>query len=401
MKLSLNKNLNPRNKFLSTILAFAVIPISGLATDIYLPSMPEMALNLGLSEAKIQLTLSLFLISYGISQFFIGAIADAFGRYNISLISLFLFVLSFYWTAQTDNIYVIYFNRIVQGILAGCAVVSKRAYFVDVYEGDERKHYLSIMTIVWSLAPIIAPFIGGYLQTHFGWKSNFLVLAFYAGILFILELLFSGETLKEKKEFQLKPLTKEFQFMFSTKDFLYGMLLCGISYSMVMLYNLSGPFIIEHQLGFNALVTGYASLVMGLAWMLGGFLGRAMIKRAFLPKIRNANFIQMALILVMFATSFWVSNLYTLVVFAFLIHLTAGFIFNNYFGYCLGRFPKSAGIAGGLTGGVAFVLTSALSYGVVALLRPISQDILSLGYFILAILGLLILTIVKIKKAYL
>ena len=134
------KRIAAKNKFIATVLAFAVIPISGLATDIYLPSMPEMATHLGLSETRIQLTLSLFLISYGISQFFVGAIADAFGRYWLSLVSLFLFVISFYWTAHTGNIYVIYFNRIIQGVLAGCAVVSKRAFFVDVYEGDERKH---------------------------------------------------------------------------------------------------------------------------------------------------------------------------------------------------------------------------------------------------------------------
>lgn len=396
----INKTLKEKNKFLATILAFAVIPISGLATDIYLPSMPEMAIKLGLPENKIQLTLSLFLISYGICQFFIGTIADAFGRYRLSIVSLFLFVLSFYWTAHTENIYVIYFNRIIQGALAGCAVVSKRAFFVDVYEGDQRKHYLSVMTIVWSLAPIIAPFIGGYLQTHFGWESNFKVLAVYAALVLLLELLFSGETLRERKAFHMPSLVKEFEVMFKTPDFFYGMLMCGISYGMVMFYNLSGPFIIEHQLGFSAVVTGYASLIMGLAWMTGGFVGRAMIKKAFLPKIRNANFLQLFFIVLMFLSSYWISDLYSLVIFAFVSHLTAGFIFNNYFSYCIGRFPKSAGIAGGLTGGIAFVFTSVLSYAVVAMLHPFTQRELSVGYFIIAILGLIVLSIVGFRKLH-
>lgn len=394
------KDLALKNRGIATVLAFAVIPISGLATDIYLPSMPSMAVSLGLSEAKIQLTLSLYLISYGIAQFLLGAVADAFGRYRMSLIALFLFVLSFYWTAHTGNIYVIYFNRIAQGIFAACAVVSKRAFFVDVYEGEERRHYLSIMTIVWSLAPIVAPFIGGYLQTRLGWQSNFSALAIYAGLLFLLELVFSGETLKTKKSFQSKILAQEFAVMLGTKDFLFGMLMCGVSYSMVMFYNLSGPFIIEHQLGFSAVTTGYSSLIMGLAWMFGGFLGRAMMKSAFLPKIRNANFVQLLLIVAMFLTSDWMSNLYSLVFFAFLIHLTAGFIFNNYFSYCLGRFPKSAGITGGLTGGVAFALTSALSYAVAAIVHPSSQEWLSVGYFVMGVLGLVILTVIKIKKAH-
>lgn len=61
--------LKQKNKFIATILAFAVIPMSGLATDIYLPSMPSMATELHQTESNIQLTLSIFLISYGLTQF--------------------------------------------------------------------------------------------------------------------------------------------------------------------------------------------------------------------------------------------------------------------------------------------------------------------------------------------
>lgn len=172
--------LKEKNKFIATVLAFAVIPMSGLATDIYLPSMPSMAIELHQPESNIQLTLSIFLISYGLTQFFAGSIVDSFGRYKISMISLALFVVSFLITATTQNIFVIYAMRVLQGMLSGFAVVSKRAFFVDVYDGEERKHYLSIMTIVWSVGPIIAPFIGGYLQKIFGWQSNFYVLAGYS-----------------------------------------------------------------------------------------------------------------------------------------------------------------------------------------------------------------------------
>lgn len=395
-----NKKLKSSNKAIATILAFSVIPISGLATDIYLPSMPEMASELHLPETKIQLTLSLFLISYGLAQFFAGAVVDAFGRYKVSIISLFLFIFSFWWTAQTESIYVIYLMRIVQGILSGFAVVSKRAYFVDVYEGEQRKHFLSIMTIVWSLAPIVAPFIGGYLQSNFGWQSNFIAMSVYCALVLVFELIFSGETLTKKSPFNLGFLFHEFRRMFKAPDFFYGMLMCGISYGLVMFYNLCGPFIIEHRLGFSAITTGYVSLLMGFAWMCGGFLGKFLINKSFLPKIRYANFAQIALIIVMFASSFWISNLYTLAIFAFLIHVTAGFIFNNYFTYCMGRFPDSAGIAGGLTGGMAFIVTSALSYGVVAAVKPISQDFVAVGYFVMALLGLAILSLVKIRKAH-
>jgi multidrug resistance protein len=392
--------LKEKNKFIATILAFAVIPMSGLATDIYLPSMPSMATELHQPESNIQLTLSIFLISYGLTQFFAGSIVDSFGRYRISMVSLALFVASFLITATTQNIFVIYAMRVLQGILSGFAVVAKRAFFVDVYEGEERKHYLSIMTIVWSVGPIIAPFIGGYLQKSFGWQSNFYVLAGYSLLLLILEFVFSGETLKKRNPFRFEFLIKEYNSMFKAKDFFYGMIMCGLSYSMIMFFNLCGSFIIEHKMGYSEVVAGYVSLILGFAWMAGGFLGKALINRAFLPKIRNANFIQLLLIAVMFAASYFSNNIYSLVAFAFMIHVTAGFIFNNYFSYCIGRFPDSAGIAGGLTGGVAFIITSAISYGIVAVIRPQIQLQVAEGYLVLGLLGLFILSMIKWRKAH-
>jgi len=392
--------LKEKNKFIATVLAFAVIPMSGLATDIYLPSMPSMATELGLPESSIQLTLSIFLISYGLTQFFAGSIVDSFGRFRVSAVSLALFVVSFLVTAFTRDIFVIYAMRILQGILSGFAVVSKRAFFVDVYEGEQRKHYLSIMTIVWSVGPIIAPFIGGYLQKLFGWQSNFYVLAGYSFLLLILELVFSGETLKIKKPFHFDYVLKEYALMFRTKDFFYGMLMCGVSYAMVIFFNLCGAFIIEHKMGYSEVVAGYVSLILGFAWMSGGFIGKALIKKAFLPKIRYANFIQIFLILMMILFSYFIHTIYALVAFAFVIHVTAGFIFNNYFAYCIGRFPDSAGIAGGLTGGVAFIITSAISYGIVALIKPEIQLEVAEGYFVLGILGLIILSITKWRKAH-
>lgn len=392
--------LTEKNKFIATILAFAMIPMSGLATDIYLPSMPSMAKDLHLPESSIQLTLSLFLISYGLTQFVAGSIVDSFGRYKITLISLVLFVISFMITASTENIWVVYAMRILQGILSGFAVVAKRAFFVDVYEGEERKHYLSIMTIVWSVGPIIAPFIGGYLQKIFGWQSNFYVLAGYSLLLLIFEFLFSGETLKVRKNLSINLLVKEYDTMFKAKDFFYGMLMCGLSYSMIMFFNLCGSFIIEHKMGYSEVVAGYVSLILGFAWMLGGFFGKALINRAFLPKLRAANFLQLALIILMFVASFFLNTIYSLVIFAFVIHVTAGFIFNNYFTYCIGRFPNSAGIAGGLTGGTVFILTSAISYGMVTLLKPQIQMEVAEGYFLMGVLGLFVLSLIKFRKAH-
>ena len=179
--------MKKHNQGVATILAFALIPLSGFATDIYIPSLPTMARDLQVGSIEVQLTLSLFLISYGVSQLFVGSFLDSFGRYKPGLYALVIFALSCLVIATTRNIYLIYLMRIIHGLTVGIIVVAKRAYFVDVYSGEKLKHYLSLFTIIWSAGPIVAPFVGGYLQTAFGWESNFYLLAGMALIFALLE----------------------------------------------------------------------------------------------------------------------------------------------------------------------------------------------------------------------
>ncbi|MEE1944734.1 multidrug effflux MFS transporter [Pedobacter sp. KR3-3] len=387
----LSQKLQPKNKKIATFIAFLLIPLSGLITDMYLPSMPHMAVELHQTENAIQLTLALFLISYGLAQFITGSLVDSYGRYRPTLIALAIFIISNFVIVLTKQIEVIYAMRIVQGITTGFIVVAKRAYFVDVYEGEERKKYLSSLSIVWSSAPVIAPFIGGYLQQYFNWQANFYVLAIYGIVVLVLEAIFSGETVPEYRPFRLPSMMKDYKTMLSTPLFLYGIFIIGLCYGTTMVFGLSGSFIIEHQFGYSPVVAGYAALMMGLAWMCGGLLGKALIQKPFIPKIRIANLLQLIFIAGMLLSAQWFNNIFTLIFFAFLIHVCVGFIFNNYFAYCLGRFPQMAGVASGLSGGANFIITSICSYTVVGVLHPQSQLGLSYGYLFIGLLAFLLL----------
>jgi len=384
-----SKRLHPKNHFIATILAYALVPLSGFATDVYLPSFPQMASQLQVAEHSIQITLSLYLVSYGLFQIISGILVDAYGRYRLCLAALLLFSASCLVITITDSMMIIYLMRVIQGICTAFTVVAARAFFMDVYEeSPKKKTYLSLMTVVWSAGPIIAPFVGGYLQNIFGWRSNFDFLALYGFILFLFLLIFSGETIKHRMKANFSVVGKSYRTILSAKDFVFGIFIIGISYAMIMLFSLSGPFIIEHRMGYSPVVMGYVALILGIAWMCGGFMGKELINKGLVQKIKIAYMVQILLVVLMIATPYFISNIYTIVLFAFLIHITAGFIFNNYFTYCLGRFPQLAGIAGGVTGGFAYSFTSVLSYGAVAILKPNSQATIGIGYLIIALLGI-------------
>lgn len=382
--------LKEKNKKAATLISFLLIPLSGLITDMYIPSMPHMATDLHRSESAIQLTLTLFLVSYGIAQFITGSLTDSYGRYRLTMLSLVIFILSNFVVVATKSIEVIYAMRVVQGIATGFIVVAKRAFFVDVYDGKERKHYLSLMSIVWSAAPVAAPFIGGYLQQYFNWQANFYVLAIYGVLMLILEWIFSGETARVFRPLRINAILDDYKIMFRDRMFLYGIIICGLSYGTTMIFGLAGAFIIEHQMRYPPVVAGYASLAMGLAWMCGGFLGKATIHKTLLPKLRLSNALQLVITIAMIASSMLAANIYTLIIFAFGIHICVGFIFNNYFAFCLGRFPEMAGVTSGLSGGATFIITAVASYAVVGILHPASQSVLGCSYLIMGVAALFI-----------
>jgi multidrug resistance protein len=386
-----------KHRGISNLLAFALIPLSGFATDVYLPSMPTMSKMLHISNIQVQFTLTFFLVSYGISQLFIGSILDSFGRYRIGVTSLLIFAMASIAIATTHNIYVIYLMRIIHGITVGGIVVAKRAYFIDLFSGEKLKHYLSLFSIIWSTGPIVAPFIGGYLQSAFGWESNFYFLAAFALAFAILELIFSGESLSHYVQFDIRKIAGVYLEMFKTTSFILGLAMLGFAYSMVMIYNMTGPFIIEHALKLSPIIAGYGSLILGFAWMTGGFIGKATISSPLLKKAKVNLILQLLFAILMLLSVRWVSNIYSLIFFVFLIHVGGGYTFNNFFTYCLGRFPKNGGIVSGLTGGINYVIVSIVSSGVVIAFP--AKDEYNLGFSYLMLIIASILTFVLLRKS--
>jgi MFS family permease len=380
-----------QHAYVSLVMTFIIIPLSGFATDMYIPSLPNMASSLHVSALQAQIILSLFLVSYGISQLVVGSLLDAFGRHNLSIGAMFIFALTCLIIAKTNNIYLIYAMRIIHGVCIAIIIVAKRAFFVDVYTGDKLKSYLSAFTIIWSTGPIIAPFIGGYLQDAYGWQSNFYFLAVYSFSMGILEIIFSVETLKTTTEFSLKRVVRIYEKMIRTISFTRGLMMLGLAGSMLMVYNLTGVFILEHKMGLTPVMAGYGSLLSGIAWMTGGIIGKTTIKRPLYKKLFINNGLQVLFVLIMLGSYSLLNSWYFFIVFVFIIHTTAGYTYNNYFTFSMSKFPEYAGIAGGLSGGVSYILMSLLSYSIIYFIPARDPLNLSFSYMILILLSTIVL----------
>ncbi|MDR2236865.1 MAG: MFS transporter [Chryseobacterium sp.] len=385
---------------LITIMAFVSIPLSGFVTDIYLPSFPSMAKEMQVSEKDIQITLTSYLLSYGISQLFVGGILDSIGRYRPKLLALFLLIISSILITMTDSIFLICLLRILQGMAVSVLVVATRAIFVDIYDSEKVKHYLSYFTITWSCGPILAPFLGGYLEKMFNWHANFHFLALYAGILFLFEWFFSGESLPQKKKQDLSENISLYKMMLKNRIFMLGIIILGLSYSIVMLFNITGPFIIENTFHFTPVVIGYCTLILGFSWMIGGFIGKRRLKLDFKERILQPIILQLILIAGLIITSSFTQSLFIMVPFAFFIHICSGILFTSFFTTSMLYFPKNAGTAGGLMGGLVYVITSVTSFIISVSGTVTDQSGLSWRYLIIALflLGIILTMNQAVKK---
>ncbi|WP_224746569.1 MFS transporter [Mucilaginibacter rigui] len=385
------KTIKEKNRPIATFLAFALIPLSGFATDIYIPSLPAMATQLHVSTAAVQLSLIVFLISSGISQLFVGSLLDSYGRYNPGRLALVAFILASFAIAVSHHILLVYVMRVIQGIAVAAIVVGKRAYFIDTYSGEKLKHYTSLFSIVWAAAPIIAPFLGGFLQDNFGWQANFYFLGFFTLAILMLELIYGGESLKYFQPFKAGTIFHIYRETFRTVDYTLGLIIISLAYAMLIVYGLTSPFVIEHVFQRSPVVTGFSSLFSGMALMSGGIISKLLIRKPLVGKLTIAILLQVLFAATMMLSGLYKANLWTFVAFTLAVHFLSGFIFNNAFAYCLGRFSKNAGIVSGITGGALFIVTSIISYGIVNVLEIRDQHMLGMAYLIFAGLAVIVL----------
>jgi DHA1 family bicyclomycin/chloramphenicol resistance-like MFS transporter len=161
----------------------ALIALGPLTMDAYLPAMPTMARAFGVSIVTINYTISIYLIGFGVGQFFGGAISDQIGRKSVGLFGLALYVAASLGIAYADSIHLVLFLRVLQALGGGSASVICFAAIRDVYPPQEAGQKFAAVMLIMLIAPLVAPIAGALLLT-FSWRAVFACLVIY-GLLLI------------------------------------------------------------------------------------------------------------------------------------------------------------------------------------------------------------------------
>ncbi len=253
-----------------SVIAFLtmVVALGPISTDLYLPSLPSIGIDLATDTSGVQLTLSVFLIGFAVSQLIYGPLSDRYGRRPVLLAALLIYLAATVACGLADSIEWLIGARFVQALGACAGPVVGRAVVRDVFGRDRSARVLSYMGLAMSLAPAIGPIIGGYLETGFGWRANFVALGIFgivslAGIWALLpetnnQLNLSatqpGKLLTNYLLLARNPLYMGYVFL---STFSYAGIFSFISGSAFVLINTMGLSPSDYGLCFAAVVIGY------------------------------------------------------------------------------------------------------------------------------------------------
>ena len=167
---------------LATLLA-GLAMLGPFSIDAYLPAFPLIMANLHASPIEVQQTLTAYMLAFAAMVLWHGALSDAFGRRNVILVSLVVFAIGTFGCAAASTVHYLWVFRIMQGVSAGAGVVVGRAIIRDLYAGAPAARLLSMVTMIFSIAPALAPVLGGWIVTWFDWRAIFLALSAYTVVL--------------------------------------------------------------------------------------------------------------------------------------------------------------------------------------------------------------------------
>jgi DHA1 family bicyclomycin/chloramphenicol resistance-like MFS transporter len=216
-----------------------------LSIDMYLPAMPQIASEFGVSAGSVQMTLSIYIFGFALGQLIYGPLADSFGRKPVIALGTLTFALAAAACALAQTIDQLIVMRFLHGLSAAAASVVINALMRDSYSKEEFSRMMSFVMLITTIAPLLAPIIGGWLLVLWNWHAIFWTLSVAALLTTVLVVTRIKETLpKEKRQrFHLRTTLGNFLSLFRHKRAFSYMLASGFSFAGLFSFLNAGPFV--------------------------------------------------------------------------------------------------------------------------------------------------------------
>ena len=219
--------------------------VSIMSTDMYSPSLPDLAGHFDASQTLVQLTISLNLLAFGLAQLLHGPLSDRFGRRPVLLVSLVAVAALCLACAAAQTIGQLITARVLLGIAAAAEAVIGLAVLKDLYDEGEQVRALALLGMVIGIAPALAPILGGHLHVAFGWQSNFLVIAAAALVAFEAVRRFLPESTRpDPGALDVRRVGSGYLRLLGNREFVVHTLMLGAALGLVMAFVTGAPFVL-------------------------------------------------------------------------------------------------------------------------------------------------------------
>jgi len=255
------------------VLLTALVAFGPLSTDLYLPSLPTLVRVFGTDIATVQLTLSVFLVGFAVSQLAYGPLSDRFGRRPVLIGGVTVFVLASAACMLAQSIEQLIAARFLQALGSCCGPVLGRAVVRDVYGRERAATVLAYMPMAMAVAPAIGPLFGGFLTSLFGWRANFLFLVGFGVLILAAVWFLLDETNRHRDELALHPrrLAGNYALLLRSRTWLGFTVCIAATYSAMFAFISGSSFVLIGHFGLSPELFGLSFGTIVLGYMVGSF----------------------------------------------------------------------------------------------------------------------------------
>lgn len=354
---------------LIVLLIILLMTIGQLAITLYLPSMPHMAGDLLTTDTMIQMTVTFYVLGFGLAGFIYGPLSERYGRRLMVLIGLWIFVIGSCLALTTHSINVLLLARFIQGVGIGSGDTMGRAILCDIFSGSTFVKAASYIGMAAPAVPIVAPVVGGYVQTWFNWRANFSLMLIYACVNLILVYRYLPETNTSRVlHMSFVEILKLYRSILKSRVFI-GYFIPGVIAAFAdLVYSMAAPFIMQDEFGVTPIMYGWMVIISASGIFIGALLSNYYSHRVATQTMvfNGLSVLLSSGVLLLLMNCLGIHSAWSLVFAMFIFMMSTGIIFPNTNAGALTPFAHAAGVVGALQGGLQTALTGGLGMLVAA-----------------------------------
>ncbi|UAY53264.1 multidrug effflux MFS transporter [Ferruginibacter albus] len=346
----------------------ALNTITPISIDMYLPAFPKIAADMHTSIGNVALSVSTYFLGFALGQILYGPLLDRFGRKRPLHIGLCLYIIATILCATCTSIEMLWLMRFIQAVSGCVASVAAMAMVLDFFPTDKSAQIISLLILILSVSPLLAPTAGTFIIDTWNWRFVFIVLAIIAALLLVVVFFFLPEGHQPDKTVSLlpKPIINGFKTILTTKQFYVYALAGTFSFAGLFVYVAGSPAVFMDEFHVSAKV--YGAIFAGLSL---GFIGSSQLNHILTKHFTNESILKAtsiiqsitSILFLFFILNNWY-NITLIIAFLFVLLACSGLTYPNAAAVAMRSFTKNAGTASSLLGfiqiGIGGIISAAV-----------------------------------------